>query len=58
MVGQRMVTGQVTQVDHTTGVFTLKTPDSRTLDLRAQPSAVAGLNPGDTVTVQITAPAR
>jgi len=58
MVAQRTVTGQVTQIDHTTGVFSVKTPDSGTLNLQAQPSAVAGLNPGDTVTVQITAPAR
>jgi hypothetical protein len=58
MVGQRLVTGQVTQIDHATGVFTVKTPDSGTINLQAQPSAVAALNTGDTVTVQITAPAR
>jgi hypothetical protein len=52
-VGRHTMTGRVTKLDHSTGKFSLRTPDAGTLDLHAPPSSLAGVNTGDTVVVEI-----
>jgi hypothetical protein len=49
----RTVTGEVLQIDRTTGMFSLRTQDAGTLRLQTAPSALAGVREGDQMTVQI-----
>lgn len=57
--GPRTVTGEVTQIDRTTGMFSLRTQEAGTLRLQSAPSALAGVREGDQMTVQIgVTPAR
>jgi len=49
----RTVTGEVLQIDRTTGMFSLRTQEAGTLRLQTAPSALAGVREGDQMTVQI-----
>jgi hypothetical protein len=49
----RTVTGEVLQIDRTTGMFSLRTQQAGTLRLQTAPSALANVNEGDQMTVQI-----
>jgi hypothetical protein len=51
-MGRHTMSGEVTQIDHTKGTFTLKTPEG-TMDLHAPASALAGVNKGDHMSVEI-----
>jgi hypothetical protein len=51
-VGRHTMTGMVTKVDHDKGFFRLKTSEG-TLDLYAPPSALAGVQKGDRMAVEI-----
>ncbi|HEU4369571.1 MAG TPA: hypothetical protein VFV05_15220 [Methylomirabilota bacterium] len=46
------MTGEVTKIDNQTGMFSMKTSEG-TLDLHAPPSALAGVNTGDRIVVEI-----
>ena len=50
--GRHTMTGEITKIDSRTGMFSLKTSEG-TLDLHAPPSALAGVNTGDRVMVEI-----
>jgi hypothetical protein len=52
-VGRHTMSGQVTKLDKAKGTFSVKTADAGTLDLHAPPSALASVNRGDTVMVEI-----
>jgi hypothetical protein len=49
----RTVTGEILQIDRTTGMFSLRTQQAGTLRLQTAPSALANVNEGDQMTVQI-----
>lgn len=49
----RTVTGEILQIDRTTGMFSLRTQEAGTLRLQTAPSALAGVREGDQMTVQI-----
>jgi hypothetical protein len=49
----RTITGRVTRVDASRGTLTLDSAEVGTLNLQAQPSALATVRPGDTIVVEI-----
>ena len=51
--GRHTMTGQVTKIDNTKGTFSVKTAEAGTLDLHVPPPALAGIERGDTVAVEI-----
>jgi hypothetical protein len=51
-MGRHTMTGQVTQIDHKTGMFSLKTKEG-TLQLHAPASSLASVKQGDQMSVEI-----
>lgn len=51
-MGRHTMSGEVTKIDKSTGMFSLRTSEG-TLDLHAPPSALAGVEQGDEVSVEI-----
>ena len=47
------VTGEVTSIDPTTGVFSLRTAERGTLRLQTSPATLTNVRVGDQMTVQI-----
>ncbi|HXH83357.1 MAG TPA: hypothetical protein VNN07_10555, partial [Candidatus Tectomicrobia bacterium] len=51
-VGRHTMTGEVTKIDKSKGMFSLRTSEG-TLQLHAPPSALAGVDEGDQMSVEI-----